>query len=159
MSNDSITVAGDYQQFEGAAGSDGLSPGELLEVDGSGNFDSHSSAPDLNGNGSAAGWVAVEFPEVGLGIDDDYSSGDGMKARRYTPGSKVRMFIPSGVDLGGHVPLESAGNGNLQQHTGLDPAGDGTDTIAGDLVVAYTPPGGIDTTGESSATLQEVIIA
>jgi len=154
-----LHVAGEYQQVELNAASNNLSPGELGEIDSNGEIDSHSSAPDNSGNGSALGYVIIENFIAGQTTDDDYSSGENVFARIYTPGSKVEMLVQNNLDLDGHVPLESNGDGTLTEHTGVSDSGDASATIADDLVVAYTPPGGLNTNSESEATLQEVVIA
>lgn len=143
---ESIILTGEYRQQEAEVTAN-VTPGELVEFASDGRIQPHSSVPDLNGNGSAAGWFAREFPETGKGIDDDYTydgtadEGENAKLARPTPGSKVYAWLDAGESVDPSTPLESAGNGALQAHTGLATTGDGTgaatETVADDLVVAY----------------------
>lgn len=158
---ESIFINGDYVQLEVQA-SEAFSPGQLLEFGGSNDVQKHSSAPDLNGNGSTAKLFARELVETGRGIDDDYSADDVAKVIRPQSGSKIQASIATGVNVTEGTPLESDGNGDLQEHSGLATTGDGTgsasETVADDLVAAYAAEA-IDTTSETEATLNEVRVA
>lgn len=139
-----IVGPGDYQQDERevAAATD---PGELVEFVND-RMQPHSSAPDLSGNGSALPRFAVEARDLGKGIDDTYTydstadEGENARYARPFPGSKVQAWLAAGESVSDGDPLESAGNGALQLHTGLATTGDGTgsasETVADNLVVA-----------------------
>lgn len=141
MSSQIIAGPGDYQQEEAEAAAD-VEPGELLELTGTDRVQPHSEVPDLNGNGSAAPRFAIESREVGKTIDDTYTydstddEGENVKYARPLAGTYVQAWLAAGETVTRGDPLESAGNGALQLHSGLNPAGDGTDTMADNLVVA-----------------------
>lgn len=150
-----IVGPGDYQQDEREVTAD-VDPGELVEFASDGRVQPHSSAPDLNGNGSALPRFAIEARDLGKGIDDTYTydsnddEGENCRYARPSPGTKVQAWLAAGENVNDGDSLESAGNGALQQHTGLDPAGDGTDTIADNLVVAEADES-VDNSGGSDA--------
>lgn len=158
---ETILINGDVVQLE-AEVSGTVTPGELVEHAADSRVQPHSEVPDLNGNGSAAGLFALEFPEVGRGIDDDYTydggndEGDNAKYGRPAPGSEVYAWLAAGENVDPSTPLESAGNGALQAHAGLSPAGDGTDTMADGLVVAY-PAESVDNSGGADPVRIKVI--
>lgn len=163
MASQIIIGPGEYQQDEREVGAD-VTPGELVEFAADGRLQPHSSAPDLNGNGSAVPRFAVEARSVGKSIDDTYTydgtadEGENGHFAHPAPGTPVQAYIATGHSIDPDTPLESAGDGTLQPHAGLDPAGDGTDTIADDLVVAYANEA-IDTTGDADPSRHEVISA
>lgn len=139
---ETITLHGRDSDTKDGVANAVVTPGELLELagtnsDGDRQLQPHSSAPDLNGNGSAQPNFATEYSHTGGSIDDDYASGDHLEYRPCMAGDEVYAFIDAGQNVSEGAPLESAGNGALQEHSGLNPAGDGTDTMADDLIVGY----------------------
>lgn len=145
MATQLIAGPGDYQQDEAEAAAD-VEPGELLELTATDRVQPHSEVPDLNGNGSALPRFAIEDRNVGKTIDDTYTynatddEGENVHFARPLPGTRVQAWLAAGETVSRGDPLESAGNGALQLHTGLATTGDGTgaasETVADNLVVA-----------------------
>lgn len=158
-----ILLSGEAEQYEGEAGAD-ITPGELLTIDSNNRYIPHDETPDLNGNGTTSRTFARESVDAGRGIDDDYlwdsgdSEGDNVKAIHPTPGSKVYAWLEHGENVSEGDPLESAGNGALQAHSGLDHAGDNTDTVAGGLIAGFAAED-LDAGGESDPVRIEVKVA
>ena len=128
-----ILLKGNGVQKEDVAAA-AVTPGELLEFDGSGELQAHSTA-----GGNAAKMVCLEEAFVGDDIDTDYSAGDNVVYLNPWRGSVLYMFLADGENVSKGDPLESDGSGNLQAHTAqaVDEGGTATYTIYAEAVVGY----------------------
>lgn len=147
-----------------------VTPGELLEVSGSTDtgvdtardVQPHSEVPDLNGNGSALPRFALEYSHTGRGIDDDYAVDDHTEYRHCKSGEVVYAWLAAGESVSPDDPLESAGNGALQLHSGLSTVGDGTgsasETVADDLIVGYSEET-VDNSGGADPVRVRVVVS
>ena len=91
-----------------------ITPGELLDIDGSGDLIPHGVAGD-----NAQRLIALEDPdrEAPSGtesIDHDYESGDTVRYIRARNGGQFYMFLADGQNVSEGDPLESDGAGALQ---------------------------------------------
>ena len=94
-----------------------ITPGELLEFDGNGDLQAHSTA-----NGNAIPIVALEdsLRESAAGtkqIDTDVPAGDSVRAYIPAVGEQVYMFLADGANVAKGAFLASDGAGALQAVT------------------------------------------
>lgn len=96
-----------------AAGQD-ITPGMLCEFSAVDTVQPHSAAAGI----PAPLIVAVEAPEVGRGIDDDYSvDGEEVNYGVFDSGEWFYGLLAAGEDIASNDLLESAGDGTLQADT------------------------------------------
>lgn len=149
MANNPHTVllhGRDDDRKDGEAGA-AVTPGELIELDGTGGFQPHSSAPATDTEGAAVPRFALEYAKAGRGIDDDYASGDHLEYRTCLTGDEVYAFLAAGEAVSEDDPLESAGNGALQLHDGsADSDTTTTQTYYDGAIVAHAAEG-VDNSG------------
>lgn len=124
-----ILLGGDPIAYErvSASGS-AITPGQLLEVTSAGEVQEHST---VGGNAQPAFARAEEY--AGGSIDDAYAVGDTVPYYVGRTGDRFYAFLKDGEDVGIGTILESAGNGELQEHTpqAVDEGGAATYTIYG----------------------------
>lgn len=94
---------------EGAA-SEAITPGHLVELGGSNDYQKHSSA-----GGDVIPTFALENDVIGDDITVDYESGDQMQVETFHKGSEVYAWLAGGENVSKGNYLESAGDGTLQQ--------------------------------------------
>jgi len=87
-------------------------PGELIELNSSGNVQVHSTA-----GGNSLHMFALEDELQGNGIDDAYAAGDRVQVWIPTRGDQVYAILADGNDVSIGDFLESNGSGELQLHT------------------------------------------
>ena len=90
-----------------------ITPGHLCTIDTSDEAVVNAAAADADPEKL---W-ALENQASGLGIDDDYSSGDRVVMQSSLPGEMIYGLLDNGENVGIGAALESAGNGNLQART------------------------------------------
>jgi len=103
-----IRLKGKGRRIERAAGGT-VTPGALVKLNSSDQLVVHATA-----GGSGAPIFAVENELLGLGIDDDYVSGDFAQAEHFGGGDWVLAYVAaaaSAIVIGDQ--LESAGDGSL----------------------------------------------
>lgn len=147
MSN-TITLKGVPQHNEGNA-SVAVTPGMLVERVAAG-IRPHSVAAD-----NARKYFAVEFDEVGRGVDDVYAIGERVLYGRYASGDEVYALVAAGataITVG--AALESAGDGTLRIQT-TDAATDNTER---DSVVGYAKEA-VDNSGGGSRARIKIEVA
>ena len=88
-----------------------ITPGQLVELDGNGEVQPHSSAGQ-----NALAMIAVEDYLQGKGIDEDYAADDQVQCWVPTKGDEAYMILADGENVADGDFLESDGNGNLQKH-------------------------------------------
>ena len=86
-----------------------ITPGDLMDYDGSGNWIRHAGA-GLN----AVPSFALERDELGSGVLVAYASGDIVKAGTFHTGQRVYATLSSGENVAKGALLESDGAGLLQ---------------------------------------------
>lgn len=133
MSN-TILIKGDPQKQEEKCAAI-VTPGELLTFNASGLLIPHGTA---GGNPNPT-MVAMEQEIIGNGIDTDYASGDTVQYLIPKPGDVLYMFLADGENIDKGDPVESDGNGDLQEHTpqAVDEGGAATYTIYANAVLGY----------------------
>ena len=89
-----------------------LTPGMLLNVDSSGEYEKH---PTEGNDGSAI--VCVEEEYLGMNITDTYASGDQVRAVHARPGDELLMRLKSGQNVNIGAILKSDGAGQLTAHS------------------------------------------
>lgn len=88
-----------------------ITPGHLIERDDVGNVIRWKLATaDIAGPPA----VALDQPELNLGVNDNYAVGDLVKAAILRKGEAAWMLIASGQNIGAGDLLGSAGNGTLK---------------------------------------------
>lgn len=120
------------EQAELASGQT-ITPGHLIDLDTSGDVIVHANAGQNH-----PGFVAVENDLAGDDIDDNYdTAAEKVQYDVAQRGKEYYMILKDGenVDIGD--PLESAGDGTLQEHTpqAVDEGGTGTYTIYNNAIV------------------------
>jgi len=112
MARDTILLKGGGIRKEGDA-STAITPGDLIQRDGSGGYKANDAAADAD----APIIFALENDLVGDGIGDDYDSGDTVQALYPERGSEVYALLAYPENVQDGAALESAGDGSLQAHT------------------------------------------
>jgi hypothetical protein len=102
-----IMLKGDFIRKEGEA-SAAITPGHLVEFGGSNDLQVHSSAA-----GVARKAFALENDLIGLGIDDDYASGDTVQYGVFSAGAEIYAWLDGGENASLGDALVSAGDGSL----------------------------------------------
>ena len=90
-----------------------ITPGHLCLIDSSDEAVVNGAAADVDPEKL---W-ALENQASGLGISDDYASGDRVVMQQSLPGELIYAFLDNGENVAIGASLESAGNGNLQART------------------------------------------
>lgn len=109
MNNPRTTVIkGDPVIKEGVAGA-AITPGHLIEFDGSGQLQPHATA-----GGVARKAFAHELAAAGQSIDTAYVVGGTVKYGVHRSGDEVYAFLDAGEEVSQGDPLQSAGNGALE---------------------------------------------
>jgi hypothetical protein len=94
-----------------------IQPGQLIELDGSGNFQEHSTAADAE----FETMVAVEDPypvtPTSVAIDANYVVGDLLRYVVPRQGNVLYMWLANGENVAKGAALEADGNGDLQALT------------------------------------------
>lgn len=103
-----ITLKGDFIRKEGE-GSGAITPGHLVEFDGSGDIQVHSTDA-----GIARKAFALENDLVGDGIDDDYELGDTVQYAVFPSGSEIYAWLDGAENVSTGDALISAGDGSLR---------------------------------------------
>ena len=136
-----IGIKGDWLREEAdAAGT--ITPGMLIEDDGTGSFQAHSTAA-----GTARKLFALENDLIGDTIDDDYSSGDHVIAALFQPGAEAFALLATGNNVSVGDGLVSDGNGALQA---------ATTTGGEETIVAFAAESINNTTGSNVRILVKV---
>lgn len=104
-----IKLLGEPIQNEDSKAAEAITPGHLVDFDGSGNLIKHANA-----GGFVSKAFALERQELGKGIDDAYAIGDYVKVGVFPPGTRVNAIIASGQNISKGNYLESAGDGTLR---------------------------------------------
>jgi hypothetical protein len=104
-----IALQGNPIQYEDWAAAEAITPGQLVNLNGSGLLIKHATAA-----GPAAKMFAMERDEMGDNIDVAYAIGDTVKVGAFHAGQRVNAFIASGQNITVGAFLESAGGGNLR---------------------------------------------
>jgi hypothetical protein len=153
-SYNTVVLKGDFIRKEAKAGGT-ITPGMLIEDDGSGNFQAHSTAA-----GTARKLFALENSMIGDAISDDYSSGDRTQAGLFYPGAEVFALLATGNNVSVGDALESDGSGALQKHsatTTIDATATTTYTIDDDdVIVAYALEAVNNTSGDNERIVVEI---
>lgn len=89
-----------------------ITPGHLVNYNGSGDLVKHATA-----GAYAARTFALSREEMGKDIDTAYAIGDTVKVGSFAPGHRVNAIIASGVNASKGSLLESAGDGTLRVRT------------------------------------------
>ncbi len=87
-------------------------PGELIQLNSSGNVEVHDVA-----GGNSLHMFALEDELQGNGINDAYADGDQVQVWIPTRGDQVYAILADGEDVAIGDFLESNGSGELQKHT------------------------------------------
>ena len=110
-----IILRGD-PRIKSKVAAEALTPGKLLEDDGSGGIQEHDTA-----GGNCKPWVALTNPATNPSstalIDVDNASGDNTNFAMGRPGEEFYMWLKDGENVSEGDLLESDGAGNLQAHT------------------------------------------
>lgn len=85
-----------------------ITPGMLIEFDGTGKLQPHS-----NDYGTAAKIFAIENDDIGDTITDDYVATESVKALNCVPGNEVLAWANTGQSIAKDAYVTSAGNGYL----------------------------------------------
>lgn len=109
MARRTIILMGQPEVSEDWAAGGAITPGMLVERNGSGLLVAHATAA-----GAAAYDFAMERDEMGKDIDTAYASGDTVKLAHCHAGMRVNALIANGVNAAVNSKLESAGNGTLR---------------------------------------------
>lgn len=112
MARRTIILMGEPKVSEDWAAGGAITPGMLIERNGSGLMVAHATA-----GGAAAYDFAMERDEMGKDIDQAYASGDYVKTAHCHAGMRVNALIANGVNAAVNSKLESAGNGTLRVFT------------------------------------------
>lgn len=107
-----IKLLGEPIQNEDDKAAAAITPGMLVNHDGSGDLVPHATA-----GGYAQRWFALEREEMGKGIDTAYAIGDTVKVGAFAQGDRVLGLIASGVTVAKDDYLESNGDGCLRTGT------------------------------------------
>jgi hypothetical protein len=108
-----IKLLGDaWVQNEDCEAASAITPGMLVNYDGSGNLVPHATA-----DGRCAAAFALEREEMGADIDTAYAIGDTVKVAVGAPGCRVNAWLVSGGNVAVGATLHSAGNGYLKAGT------------------------------------------
>jgi hypothetical protein len=110
MANRIVLKGTPPQKEREAAGT--ITPGDLIELDSSGNVQRHSTV-----NGNAARLFAIENALEGNDIDDDYASGDRVYYVHARPGDEIQAYLAAGENASIGSFLVSDGDGKLRVHT------------------------------------------
>ena len=89
-----------------------LTPGMLLNIDASGEYEKHGTE---GLDGSAI--IAVEEEYLGANITDTYAIGDQVRAVHARPGDELLMRLKNGENVSIGAILKSDGSGNLKEHS------------------------------------------
>lgn len=100
-----------------AEASGAITPGDLVEFGGANELQRHSTI-----NGTARKAFALENDLVGLGIDDDYASGDVVQYGLFRSGEEVFALLAYGQSVSKGDPLVSDGAGKLKALAGSAPS-------------------------------------
>jgi hypothetical protein len=109
MAKKVIKLLGEPIQNEDDKAAAAITPGHLVDFDGSGNLVKHATA-----GGFCQLAVALEREEMGNGIDVDYAIGDTVKVGVFPRGTRFLGFIASGQNITKGNMMESAGNGTFR---------------------------------------------
>lgn len=107
----SIILKGNGVRQE-AIGSSVIKPGNLIELNSSGNFVVHGTA-----GGIASRRFAVENDLCGKGVSDSYGNGEVVQANVFQAGDEIQAFLKAGESVVLGQLLESAGDGTLRAVT------------------------------------------
>lgn len=102
-----IHLGGPAVQIEKDA-AEAVTPGHLVEIDTSGDYQKHASS-----TGIAQPAFAVEDAQNNVGYDTDYTLAARMQIRIGAPGSTFWAWLVSGQDVNVGEKLASAGDGML----------------------------------------------
>lgn len=105
-----IALLGEPIYDEDTAAAEAITPGHLVDFNGSGLLIKHAGAA-LN----AAPWFALERDEMGKDIDAAYAIGDTVKTGHFAPGMRVNALLaPAAAAVAKGAFVESAGNGTVR---------------------------------------------
>lgn len=104
-----IALQGNPIQYEDWAAAEAITPGQLVNINGSGLLIKHATA-----GGAAGRMFAMARDEMGDDIDTAYAIGDTVKVGAFHAGQRVNAFIASGQNITVGTFLESAGAGVLR---------------------------------------------
>lgn len=114
MAKRTVKLLGEPIQDEDDKAAAAITPGMLVNWNGSGDLVPHATAA---ATGRLAATFAMEREEMGQDIDTPYAIGDTVKVGFFYPGCRVNALIATGVNVGKGALLESAGNGTLRLAT------------------------------------------
>ena len=103
-----IKLLGEPVQDEDRAAAAEITPGMLLDIDGSGDL-----IPANSAGGYFERMFALEREEMGNDIDEVYAIGDTVKAGRFPPGTRVLVLIPSGQNIQDGEYLEAGATAGM----------------------------------------------
>lgn len=146
MADDAFLLAGETTVIEDIEAANSLEMGALAEFDASGGVIAHAT----EGAPAMPAFVAPQSV-TGLTLEDSYAPGEHVRLEIPARGSRVQVRVAAGETLDPGVALVSEGSGALTAYDEASHDGGG--------VIAFADEGGIDTSGETWATLQAVIIA
>lgn len=112
MAKRTIKLLGEPIQNEDYKAAEAITPGHLVDLDGSFNLIKHASS-----GGKTQRWFALEREELGSDIDVAYAVNDYVKVGSFAPGTRVNALIASGVNVNPGDFLESNGDGTLKAGT------------------------------------------
>ena len=114
MADNRIQLLGDFVREERAAGGT-ITPGELVEVDSSGDFIRHNSAAAAHAHS-----FAIENEMQGDNITEDYLITEQTQVNYQRPGNEVYAWLAAGENAAIGDILESDGAGLLQALSGTN---------------------------------------
>lgn len=104
-----IALLGEPIQTEDWAAAEAITPGQLVNFNGSGLLIKQATA-----SVACASMYAMNRDEMGDDLDVAYAIGDTVKVGCFHGGQRVNAFIASGQNIALGAYLESAGGGNLK---------------------------------------------
>ena len=129
-----IDLSGTSTQVEGVVGSVAVTPGMLVDYDGSALVIAHATA-----GGQAQRLFVRENEFVGKGIADNIAISDTVQLAYFPPGGMVNAILIDGAVIVKGDAVESNGDGKLRKHVPqvVDQAGTGTVAVIVDQIVGY----------------------
>jgi hypothetical protein len=113
MAKRTVKLLGEPIQDEDDKAAAAITPGMLVNWNGSGDLVPHATAAAT----VVASTFAMEREEMANDIDTAYAIGDTVKVGFFGPGCRVNALVANAVNVAKGATLESAGNGTLRAVT------------------------------------------